>query len=198
MIDPCSVRSTIATKARTSKANNGRLKTLKSRCPDDKRATHCGVVSSRPAERDQACRNAQTELSSFQVASGASEYFLRPALTSSVRESALRPDMLNGMSIYPFNVAGTRIPTWLDLLLLASIFLLLRYFHSFWHVSSKGKPKLPLPPGPKGLPILGMTLQVLAPRKQYATLFEGWHQAYARESSMMSFPTLRRKHIVIK
>lgn len=59
------------------------------------------------------------------------------------------------------------------------------------------KAQLPPPPGPRGLPILGMTAQVLAPGKKHATLFHDWEKQYGG-AGILLVPTLFRKQVIIR
>jgi hypothetical protein len=57
---------------------------------------------------------------------------------------------------------------------------------------------LPLPPGPTGLPIFGMTGKVMAPGKKHATLFEEWQKKYGQGKGILLVPTLFRKQVIIR
>ena len=57
---------------------------------------------------------------------------------------------------------------------------------------------LPLPPGPKGVPIFGMTGKVMAPGKKHATLFEEWEKKYGQGKGILLVPTLFRKQVIIR
>lgn len=62
----------------------------------------------------------------------------------------------------------------------------------------KGIAALPLPPGPKGIPIFGMTAKVLAPGKKHASLFEDWEKHYGQGKGILLVPTLFRKQVIIR
>lgn len=57
---------------------------------------------------------------------------------------------------------------------------------------------LPLPPGPKGVPVLGMTAKVMAPGKKHASLFEDWEKQYGQGKGILLVPTLFRQQIIIR
>ena len=57
---------------------------------------------------------------------------------------------------------------------------------------------LPLPPGPKGVPIFGMTAKVMAPGKKHASLFEDWEKEYGQGKGILMVPTLFRKQVIIR
>ncbi|KAL7008169.1 hypothetical protein EMMF5_002351 [Cystobasidiomycetes sp. EMM_F5] len=61
---------------------------------------------------------------------------------------------------------------------------------------SRKTSKLPFPPGPRGVAILGMTGEVMAPKKKHASLFEDWERE-AGGNGIMMFPTLFRKQVII-
>jgi hypothetical protein len=90
-------------------------------------------------------------------------------------------------------MSNLSVPSWVLAALVVSGLILYRLYTS----NDDAKSSLPLPPGPKGLPVLGMTAQVLAPGKKHATLFSEWEKSMGG-SGILLVPTLFRNQVIIR
>lgn len=90
-------------------------------------------------------------------------------------------------------MADLSVSPWILAAVLVSGLILYRLYT----FKDNAKSTLPLPPGPRGLPVLGMTAQVLAPGKKHATLFTEWEKSMGG-SGILLVPTLFRNQLIIR
>ena len=89
-------------------------------------------------------------------------------------------------------MSNLSVPSWVLAAVVVSGLILYRLY-----TSNNAKSSLPLPPGPKGVPILGVTGQMLAPGKKHATLFSEWEKSMGG-SGILLVPTLFRNQVIIR
>jgi hypothetical protein len=97
--------------------------------------------------------------------------------------------------LYSFRFAMTIFATSLSVLFVVASLAVILY-REYARAGAR-KAQLPPPPGPRGLPILGMTAQVMAPGKKHASLFHDWEKQYGG-AGILLVPTLFRKQIIIR